>query len=237
MLVGFAVKKLIPPGASDPRITPRVGIFHVDAGNAESLYNWFNGPSGGIESHGHIRLSGVLEQYRDTDYEADANYRANPFALSWESQGWGNGEWTEDQIDTIQRLIRWQHRNHRIPLQVPKRWDGEGFGYHTMFPEWSNVSGKTCPGPLRKEQFHDIIVPWMKDGAPKDDAPLTPNITKALKADNREERIKALRKVVRHADDEASAAAKSWLQGIRAIENAREEVRDSRSVLREFQVK
>lgn len=237
MKVPFAVQKNIPPGANDPRINARVGIWHVDAGNAESLYGWFNGPSGGIEAHGHIRTGGVLEQYRDTAFETDANYRANPFALAWETQGFGAGQWTEEQLDTIKRLTRWMHRNHNIPLQVPRRWDGEGFGYHTMFPEWSNVPGKTCPGPERKEQFHDIIVPWMRDGGEIHEEPLTPNITKALQADDREERIAALRKVIRHADDEASAAAKSWLQAIRAVDRAREEVRDSRSALREFQVK
>lgn len=237
MKVPFAVQKNIPPGPSDPRIVARVGIFHVDAGNAESLYGWFNGPSGGIEAHGHVRTGGVLEQYRDTAFEADANYKANPFALAWETQGWGNGKWTEEQLDTIKRLIRWMHRNHDIPLVVPKRWDGTGFGYHTLFPEWSNVSGKTCPGPFRKEQFHDLIVPWMRDGAPLHDEPLTPNITAALRSDNERDRIEALRKVIRRGDDDASAAAKAWLEGIRAINQAREEVRESRSALRELQVK
>lgn len=237
MIIDFAVKKLIAPGASDPRIKARMGILHVDAGNAESLYNWFDGPSGGVESHGHIRSGGVLEQYRDTGWEADANYLANPFALSFESQGFGIGEWSDLQLDTIKRVIRWCHRNHDIPMQVAKVWNGEGWGYHTMFPQWSNVSGKTCPGTQRKQQFHDIIVPWMRNGGQVNEEPLTPNITAALQADDRDERIAALRKVIRHGDDDASAAAKAWLQGLRDIERAKQEVRESRSALRDFQVK
>ena len=89
----FAVKRLIAPGSSDPRIEPRVAILHVDAGNASSLYDYFKNRSGGIESHFHIRKDGVIEQYRDTAFQADANLHANDFAVSIETQGFGEGEW------------------------------------------------------------------------------------------------------------------------------------------------
>lgn len=39
-----------------------------------------------------------------------------------------------------------------------------GVGYHTMFAGWSNVAGKTCPGPDRIEQFKNVLIPWMRDG-------------------------------------------------------------------------
>lgn len=162
MLIDFAIKKLIVPGSNDPRINPRIGIWHVDAGNAFSLEDFFRHRSGGIESHGHVRNDGELEQYRDTDFEADANYKANPIALSFETQGLEFGVWNDKQLATIKKTILWGSRNHDIPLVVPKRWDGSGWGYHTMFPEWHPFP-KSCPGPRRKEQFHDIIVPWMRD--------------------------------------------------------------------------
>src|SRR5690606_39631227 len=79
-LCPFAVLRLIPPGSNDPRISPRVAVLHVDAGDNPSLYDYFRTRSGGIESHFHIRRDGLIEQYRDTDFEADANHKANPFA-------------------------------------------------------------------------------------------------------------------------------------------------------------
>ena len=103
----FAVKRLIAPGSSDPRIEPRVAILHVDAGNASSLYDYFKNRSGGIESHFHIRKDGVVEQYRDTNFQADANLHANDFAVSIETQGFGEGEWTPAQLASIKRLLLW----------------------------------------------------------------------------------------------------------------------------------
>lgn len=165
-LIPFAEKKLIPPGDNDPHIVARIGILHVDAGNAESLYDFFKNRSGGIESHGHVRKDGVLEQYRDTAFQADANLDANDFALSFESQGFGAGEWTAAQLATIKRIMLWARDVHGIPLRKVTSWDDRtgGWGYHTLFgapSHWTPVA-KSCPGPDRIKQFNDILVPWMK---------------------------------------------------------------------------
>lgn len=161
-----AKHRLIKPGSNDPRIVPRVGILHVDAVNAVSLYEYFNGKSGGIESHFHIPKSSKnpVEQYRDTGWEADANHLANPFAISVETQGYANEMWSVHQLNEIKNLMVWCREEHGILLQQTKTWDGKGWGYHTLFGapgKWTPVN-KSCPGPLRKEQFHDILVPWMK---------------------------------------------------------------------------
>jgi hypothetical protein len=50
-------------------------------------------------------------------------------------------------------------------LREVKVWNGAGVGYHTLFGApgaWTPVA-KSCPGPKRKVQFHDWLVPWMKD--------------------------------------------------------------------------
>ncbi len=159
----FAVKKLIPPGANDPRIKPRLAILHVDAGNADSLYDYFRNRSGGVESHFHVKKSGTIEQYRDIYYEADANYLANPFAVSIETQGFGEGEWTPEQIASIFSLLLWLHEEAGIPLVKASKWDGAGVGYHIQFGtpgKWTNVS-KSCPGPDRVKQFNRVIVPQL----------------------------------------------------------------------------
>lgn len=169
-LCPFAVHKLIPPGSSDPAIEPRAAILHVDAGGAFSLFDYFKFRSGGIESHFHIRWDGVIEQYRDTGFQADANYKANDFAVSIETQGFGNGRWNKRQLASIKRLLSWLHEEHDIPLRKIQHWNGAGVGYHTLFgapSEWTPVA-KSCPGPNRKIQFEKDIVPWMrKERRPK----------------------------------------------------------------------
>jgi hypothetical protein len=160
----------IPPGSSDPSIIPIGVILHVDAGNSGSLYNYFKNMSGGIESHFFIRKDGGVEQYRDTSYEADANYHGNSFVsggkrygfISVETQGLEKGEWTAQQIDEIKKLLLWAHKTHGIPLRRCPAWNQSGIGYHVMWgapSQWTPVS-KSCPGPDRVKQFNNVLVPW-----------------------------------------------------------------------------
>ena len=163
-LCPFAVHKLIPPGSSDPRITARAAILHVDAGNASSLYDYFRFRSGGIESHFFIKLDGTIEQYRDTDFQADANLDANDFAISIETQGFGGGKWTAAQLVSIKRLLLWLNKVEGIPVRKIQHWDGSGVGYHTQFgapSHWTPVA-KSCPGPERIKQFNEVLVPWFQ---------------------------------------------------------------------------
>lgn len=158
-----AVIKNIPPGVNDPSITPRLAILHVAVSEADSLFDFFNGPSGGVESHFYIRRSGLVEQYRTIYIQADANLDANNFAVSVETQGMGPGVWTQAQLDAIKKLLRWLHREAGIPLTKCATWDGSGVGYHTLFgapSHWTPVA-KSCPGPDRIVQFNTILVPWM----------------------------------------------------------------------------
>jgi len=168
----FAIKRLIPPGANDPRIDARLAILHVDAGDTYDLYDYFKYRSGGIESHFMIAKDGTLFQYRDTAHEADANYRANPFAISIETQGYGSGKWTGAQLATIKRLLRWLNKvHHKIKIQVADAWNGSGVGYHIQFgtPGWWTNVAKACPGPDRIKQYWNDIVPWLKAGADQED--------------------------------------------------------------------
>lgn len=168
----FAVAKIIPAGANDPAIIPIGVILHVDAGNADSLYEFFRDRSGGIESHAHVKRDGTVEWYRDTGREADANYKANSFIgadgrrygyISIETQGYGPGEWTDAQLESIKRIILWAHEVHGVPLTVCENPTDPGIGFHTLFgapSAWTPVS-KSCPGPDRIRQFRNIITPWL----------------------------------------------------------------------------
>lgn len=199
-LIPFAEHKLISPPATDPRITPRVGILHVDAANAYDLYAYFNGRSGGVESHFHIPKDGTLFQYRDTGWQADANYLANDFAISVETQGLGTGQWTDAQLGMIKRVMLWCKDVHGIPLRKCPEWDASGWGYHIQFGtpgKWTNVA-KACPGNERIEQFHDVLVPWMKNAGEVEPKP------------NR----------VRQAHDLLDAAARKTIRATRDITDA-----------------
>lgn len=181
-----AVKRLIEPGSNDPRITPRVAILHVAVSEQPSLYDYFAHRSGGIESHFYVRRDGTVEQYRLTEYQADANLAANDFAVSIETQGMGAGEWTPEQIEAIKRLLLWLNEAEGIPLRRCDGPYGSGVGYHTMWgapSPWTPVA-KSCPGPDRIKQFDRIIVPWLNSGARianlEDDMPSADEIARAV---------------------------------------------------------
>lgn len=202
-----AIRKEIRPGANDPAIKPVGIILHVAVSESASLFSYFNGPSGGIESHFYIRRDGTVEQYRDCGFEADANYKANSFIengvrkgyLSVETQGMEHGKWTDAQIKAIKELITWASKNYGFPLRVSRNPTDPGVGYHTLFPGvWSNVAGKTCPGPDRKVQFREVLVPWLAKGSapPRPPAKTPAQIIAQLRkrVANQKARIKALRR-------------------------------------------
>lgn len=162
-LCPFAIKKLIAPGENDPAIEPTQVILHVAVSEGESLHDYFANRSGGVESHFYVRRDGVIEQYRDTAFEADANYTANRRAISIETQGMGPGEWTYEQLRAIKQLLLWAKRTHGVPLRRCPRHDAPGVGYHVMFgaPGPWTPHVKSCPGPDRIRQFNEVLVPWM----------------------------------------------------------------------------
>lgn len=174
--------------SKDPGIIPVGVILHVAASNADSLFGYFNGPSGGIESHFHIPLTdrAPVEQYRDTAREADANYKGNSWVaadgkrygfLSAETAGLADGEWNQHQLDEILALIRWAHGVHHFPLRRAPGYRSPGLGYHVMFGtgegtnSWSNARGKVCPGPRRIRQFEEVILPSLAGSAAAAPAP------------------------------------------------------------------
>ena len=170
-----AIHKPIPAGPNDPVITPSMALLHVAVSHATSLFDYFKFKSGGIESHFYIRADGTVEQYRSVLREADANYKANSYlvgktrygAVSIETWGFGNGKWNLAQMVAIKDLLLWLNKEHQIPLKpvqqiLPDR-DHGGVSYHSKFKSWSNVAGKTCPGPKRIMQYSQDIVPWMRD--------------------------------------------------------------------------
>ncbi len=165
-LCPFAVKRLLPESNSQPKITPRIAILHSAAGRG-SLYGWFANSSN-LESHFWVSDDGVIEQYVDTNVRADANYKANAFAVSIETESspTATERWTPKQAEAIVRLLDWICTTHNIRRGLADAWNGTGIGYHIQFGspgKWTPVS-KSCPGPERIKQTKNEIIPAVAKG-------------------------------------------------------------------------
>jgi hypothetical protein len=158
----------LPENQSQPTIVPRIGILHSQAG-VGSLRNFF-GRSSNLESTFWIGTDGTVEQYGDMNRRMDANYKANPFAFSVETENhieyvrrgaWDDDPWSVEQVAAITRLCAWAHKEWNIPNRLTPTWDGSGFGWHIQFgsPGWWTPVSKACPGRRRIEQFRRVVVP------------------------------------------------------------------------------
>lgn len=171
MLHGYmpgAIPERIAPGPNDPPIIPCGVIGHVAVSKANDLHGYFDGPSGGIESHFYVTFAGVIRQYRSIFYEADAQASGNSFFIhgrrhgfvSVEFEGMGPGKWTAAQLDAFKRIIAWVHSEQPFPLSTAPSWNSPGCGYHRLFRQW-NPNSHSCPGDERVKQYHGIIEPWL----------------------------------------------------------------------------
>jgi hypothetical protein len=164
-----AILKLIPPGDSDPRIQPVGVVLHVAVSEADSLHDWFDGPSGGIESHLYVRYSGVIEEYRDLEHEADAQLAGHSWIegahrngfLSVETEGMGGGTWTDQQIASLAHIVAWCSKQFDFPIRQvttaqPSGPASGGVGYHSQWPSW-NPNHHNCPGAARIAQIPAIL--------------------------------------------------------------------------------
>lgn len=174
--IPWALRRPVPnPGHHDPTIHTIGSVFHVAVSWSDSLQDYFTHSSGGVESTGYIRTDGTLEQYRDMVTQCDAQWEGNGWwhdgtfygFNSWETEGDCSTAWTDAQMHTIKRIIRWQHDEYGVPLRRCPGPFYSGYGYHCLFDAW-NHSHHSCPCPSRVKQFNDIIVPWMSQGAPLD---------------------------------------------------------------------
>jgi hypothetical protein len=159
-----------PAGTPGGAITPRVVIFHVDATKGIPQ------PHDGLEWHFFIDFDGAITQVVDTHLRADANYHANPFAISVETAGLAAGLWTPQQLNSMAAIAIWAHKLHAVPLKRCEKWDGSGLGFHTMWgapSQWTPVA-KSCPGPDRKIQFDREFMPLINKLilTPKKDEPM-----------------------------------------------------------------
>jgi hypothetical protein len=144
-------------------------ILHTMVGFLQSTEDMFRRTDVGVESHFGIGgpwdgpdHDGEIRQWQDTFRQADAQWDANPFAISIETSDGGDAgrPWSSKQQDAIVQLALMAHLLDRIPFRLVTSWDDPvgGFGWHRMFPEW-NHSNHSCPGDVRLAQFQTVVWP------------------------------------------------------------------------------
>lgn len=175
----FAKQRFLEPENSRARrIIPRAVILHtaVDAPGPTDLGNYFDSETVGAESTFFVHLDGTIDQFMDTEREADANGSADKFAISVETEddsarrGPDILPWSPAQRDALVRLIDWCCTTHKIPRRratssyLP---GAEGIACHsqpmrerfdgTAHNPWTAFQGKTCPGDARWKQYPSIV--------------------------------------------------------------------------------
>lgn len=155
-----AIHKPLRENDTQPAIAPRAVILHTAWSASSSLFGFFQNNSD-LESHFYVANDGTVEQYMDTAIRADANYKANGYAISIETQDDKQiKDWTPQQLDAIVALIDWICRVHAIPRVQIARSDGAGIGWHTMWgspSDWT-PNTKSCPGANRIAQTRTVVI-------------------------------------------------------------------------------
>lgn len=163
---GAVRMELQPESDSQPAIRPTQFIMHsiIAPWTAQRTYEYWR-DSTSLESHFGVDYDGVVGQYIGTETRADANAGANrrangTGAVSAETASnlQGSDPWNAKQVEDLIAIGVWLHRTHGIPLRVCRTHDDPGFGYHSMFAQWS-TSGTACPGAARIKQFREVVFP------------------------------------------------------------------------------
>jgi hypothetical protein len=160
---------------TEPRIVPRILVFHTMVGYLKSTENYFKTVNGagysGPESHFGVggswdgdALDGVIWQWQGLLNQADAQFDpANNWCTSVETSDGGiwkprTPAWSAKQLTSLIKIGAFWCKATGVDPVVAKSFDGRGLGYHQLFRQW-NTDSHNCPGPLRVAQFHDVLVP------------------------------------------------------------------------------
>lgn len=163
---------LLPEAWTQPEIWPHSQIAHTNAGPRSTswtdLQRYMARPDVGAESHVQGTSAGELVQFMPFTRRADCNFRANRWwdgrrwlgAASYETQDNGAASlgatpWTPAQFEALAQAMAAVAVKYGLETHEPPTWDASGIGHHSLYPAplWTNVPGKTCPGPARIAQM------------------------------------------------------------------------------------
>ncbi|WP_171468229.1 N-acetylmuramoyl-L-alanine amidase [Cellulosimicrobium sp. 72-3] len=149
------------------RARTRAVVLHVDAGGADSLYGWFNNPAALASSHFYVKYNGVVEQYLDTSVTAWTQRSGNASCIGIETQGKGDGTWTEAQLSALAPLLKWLCQYYSLPVSDMRNSlpNSTGIGLHRYgIDPWRvsggevwGANGKVCPGDGRVAQLPGLL--------------------------------------------------------------------------------
>lgn len=176
---------------TEPKMTAHdIICLHTMVGYLTSTDAMFkqNGYSG-TESHFGIggiwgsdrdkNLDGVVYQWQDLEYTADANLDGNWHVVSIETADNAPkaakdlAAWTPKQCAAIIKLVASLCKKYNIPavLIADTKRGRRGIAYHRQGCDpwrvdggelWSNAFGKECPGTARIKQISEVIIPGVK---------------------------------------------------------------------------
>lgn len=165
---------------TEPRLVKKHKILiHTMVGTLEGTDSMFRKDGfSGVESHFGTSDTGVIWQWQDTDFQADANLEGNDDAISIENEDWFINNWkgvgpvppfTDAQVDSLVDLCAEICLEHDIPpVRCPDSEDAsKGIGTHrlgidpfrTHGEHYTTSFGKVCPGDARLRQVNEIIIP------------------------------------------------------------------------------
>ncbi len=185
---GATKMELQPESDAQAAIRPTQLIAHsiVAPWDERRTYEFWR-DSTNLESHFGLDFDGSIGQYIGTETRADANAGANrrsdgtgAVSIETASNTKATDPWTDEQIEELIKLGVWLHKRHDIPLRICRTHNDPGYGYHSMFPQWS-TSGTACPGKARIEQFRKVVFPGIvaratgKTTAPEEDTDVPHN--------------------------------------------------------------
>jgi len=158
MRIPFAADHNIPPGPNDPRIIPRIIVIHTMAGFIEGAEARFK--STGLEAHFGFALDGRLWQWRDTDWQADAQGEGNGYCISLEFEDAGDcmRPFSSSQVANFDRVCRVLMAHYNIPARLVRATSERGFGYHRQFHSW-NPNNHACPCDTRQDALIRDLIP------------------------------------------------------------------------------
>lgn len=154
----------LPENSTQGPNRPRLFIVHTMVGWNHGSEQWFRRDDVKSESHFGIARYAYREypvrQWMDTDVRADTNWDANGRSVTVEMEDEGDPTlpFTTFQLNELVNMGVWTCRTHDIPPVLASAPDGEGLGWHSLFPEW-NRSQHGCPGPVRVDQLRNNVFP------------------------------------------------------------------------------
>jgi len=201
---GATVRLLPATRLSGKTLKPVRVNLHTQAGTG-SLYNFFN-QAYRASSHFWVSKTGVVEQYVDTGYAAEADLEGNGSTISIETEGTGE-PWTPAQLNAIIHLVAWCVNTHKIPkrLATSSKPDAtsHGISWHRLgidgnFPAlpspyagrlqrgggmlYSLSRGKLCPTNNRIDQI-PAVLEGVQNLDPTTPVPIPPTPTPSLEYD------------------------------------------------------